>query len=64
MIHNERIKLLATALNNLGVGAILAGAVAPTVSGTLGDVLHVGAWLAFGVNLIAMAQAVLGEIQP
>ena len=25
LIHNARVKLLATTLNNLGVGAILAG---------------------------------------
>jgi hypothetical protein len=28
-IHNARVSLLATALNNIGVGAILAGIVAP-----------------------------------
>jgi hypothetical protein len=30
--HNERVRLLATALNNLGVGAILAGLIAPMVN--------------------------------
>ena len=35
VIHNERAKLLASALNSLGVGAILAGSVAlgdPSIS--------------------------------
>jgi hypothetical protein len=34
---NARITLLATALNNLGVAAIVAGIVAPMVNGTVGD---------------------------
>jgi hypothetical protein len=35
-IRNARITLLATALNNLGVGAIIAPIVAPMVDGTVG----------------------------
>ena len=63
MIHNARVQLLATALNNLGVGAIIAGIVAPTVNGALGDLAHVVAWSALGANLIAMAQVWLGRLQ-
>jgi len=36
-IHNARITLLATALNNLGAGSIIAGIVAPVVNGRVGD---------------------------
>jgi hypothetical protein len=62
-IHNARIQLLATALNTLGVGATIAGAVAPLVNGTVGDLAHVGAWFALGADLVAMAQVVLGRLR-
>jgi len=60
-IRNARITLLATALNNLGVGAIIAGIVAPMVNGTVGDLAHIAAWFMLGIDLIAMAQVVLGR---
>jgi hypothetical protein len=41
-IHNARIQLFATALNNLGVGTILAGMIVPSVNGTVGDWLQLG----------------------
>ena len=63
LVHNERIKLLATALNNLGVGAILAGIVAPLVNGTLANPGSTIAWLVLGADLIAMAQVVLGRLR-
>jgi hypothetical protein len=59
-IHNARVTLAATALNNLGVGAIMAGIVAPLVNGTVGGLAHVTPW---GVNLIAMAQVSLGRLR-
>jgi hypothetical protein len=62
-IHNARIQLLATALNNLGVGCVLAGIVAPLVNGTVGDLAHIGAWFAFGADLAVMAQVVLGRLR-
>ncbi len=62
-MRNERIKLLATALNNLGVGAILTGIVAPVVNGTVSDLKHVILWCVLGVNLVTMAQVVLGRMQ-
>jgi hypothetical protein len=62
-IHNARIQLLASALNNLGVGAIIAGIVAPLVNGTVGDAPHIGAGLAFGADLMTMAQVVLGRLR-
>jgi hypothetical protein len=63
LVHNERIKLLASALNNLGVGAILAGVVAPLVSGTFGGPGRVIAWIVMGADLIALAQLVLGRLR-
>jgi hypothetical protein len=62
-IHNARIQLLATALTNLGVGAIIAGIVAPMVNGRVDDAPHIGAWLALGADLITMAQVVLGRLR-
>ena len=56
MIRTEQTKLLATAFNNLGVGAILAGVIVPTVNGTVADLSHIAAWVALGVSLIAYAQ--------
>jgi hypothetical protein len=63
MIHNARITALSTALNNLGIGAIMAGIVAPVVNGTVGDFAHIGTWLMLGVDLIAMAQVMLGRLR-
>jgi hypothetical protein len=54
--HNERVKLFATMLNNLGVATIIAGIVAPAVTGAAGDLTHIGAWFAFGADLIVLAR--------
>lgn len=59
MIHIERTKLLATAFNNLGVGALLAGTIVPIVNGQGGSL----AWYVFGVVWIVAAQLVLGELE-
>jgi fucose permease len=61
-MHTERTKLLATAFNNLGVGAILAGVIVPTVNGTVADLDHITSWVALGVCLIAYAQVWLGRL--
>ena len=63
-VYNARITLLATTLNNLGVGAIIAGSVAPMVNGRVGDLAHVTAWIILGVDVICLAQVVLGRLQP
>jgi hypothetical protein len=55
--------LLASALNNLGVGAAVAGIVAPLVNGTVGDLAYIGAWFALGADLVALALAVLGRLR-
>ena len=62
--HNERVKLFATALNNLGVASIVSGIVVPAVNGTVADAAHIAAWLILGANLIAMAQVWLGLHRP
>jgi hypothetical protein len=41
--HNDRVRLLATALNNLGVAIIITGIVAPTINGTVGYLGNGGA---------------------
>ncbi|MBV8523167.1 MAG: hypothetical protein JOY71_13755 [Acetobacteraceae bacterium] len=63
LVQNERIKLLAIALNNLGVGAILAGIVAPMVSGTAGGLGHAVGWFLLGADLIGMGQILLGRLR-
>lgn len=62
-VHNARITLAATALNNLGVGAMLAGIVAPLVNGMVGDLAHIASWVVLGLDLIALAQFVLGRLK-
>jgi hypothetical protein len=62
-VHNARIQLIATAINNVGVGSILAGIVAPVVNGTIGDWHHILTWCTLGADLIAMAQIVLGRLR-
>ena len=63
MIHNARVNLFATALNNLGVGAIIAGIVAPLVDGRVGDWPHIAAWVIFGADLLWLAQVWLGRLR-
>jgi hypothetical protein len=60
---NERVKLFATALNNLGVGAILAGLIAPIVRGEIHELASVLVWGAIGVDLIILAQVWLGRLR-
>lgn len=43
LVHNERIKLSATILNNLAAAFVVAGFVAPVVNGSVGR----GYWLAW-----------------
>lgn len=57
-----QIKQLASALSNLGVGMILAGIVAPVITGTVSDMLHVMFWLTFGSAGIAIAHEILGRL--
>jgi hypothetical protein len=61
--HNEQVKLFATAVNNLGVAAIVAGIVAPTVNGTVRDAAHIVLWLSFGVSFVLAAQLILRRLR-
>lgn len=63
---NERLKLLATTLNNLALAFVVAGYVAPVVAGSIpGSPKGVVAiaWLLFGVGLLGVAQWVLGRLR-
>jgi hypothetical protein len=62
--HNPRVQLIATAFNNLGVGSMLAGIVAPVVTGAAGGWLRFGAWFAVGVLFLTLAQIILGRLRP
>lgn len=64
-MHNARMQLLATALNNLGVGAILAGVVVPTVNASTpaANAVHLVRWIVAGVNLLALAQFCLRRLR-
>lgn len=66
-IHNARVQLLATAMNNAALAVLVAGFLAPAVSGQLqsaGRVLFGLAWLGFSLILHACAQAALGGLRP
>lgn len=51
--------MLATALNNLGVGAIAGG----ILSGAVVTPGHIVAWLVLDADLIALAQFWLGRLR-
>ena len=72
-IFNERTRLLATFLNNVGVATIATSLIAPAVSffygvGNLtpkgGWVLIAAAWFVVGIGLHRAAYFVLGSIKP
>jgi hypothetical protein len=66
LVHNERVKLLATTLNSIALAFIVAGLVAPTASGLLRAGWHTLVtlvWIACGVGLHYVARAVLGRLQ-
>jgi hypothetical protein len=73
LIHNERVKLLASALNALGVALIVTGVIAPvagvlyrgTERGAWNDWWFVigAAWFLAGVGLHSAGQIVLGRVR-
>ena len=72
LVYNERIKLLATALNYMAVATIVTATVAPFVSflyglpsvATNGWWLLIGlAWLLVGLALHVVAQLILGRLR-
>jgi hypothetical protein len=73
LIHNERTKLLATALNNAAVGCFTAGVIGLVIALTLevpGSrdrpgmiVLMIVIWILTALNLHLVAQLVLGRLK-
>jgi hypothetical protein len=65
-LHNARINLLATAVNNLALAFTIAGFVAPLTSGQIssgGRVLVAVAWIGVGIVLHGCGQFVLGGLR-
>ena len=72
LVHNERTKLLAAALNNVSVATIVTGIIAPIVGFLYGSPsatvstwwwLIAAAWLIVGAGLHVAAHAVLGRLK-
>jgi uncharacterized membrane protein len=72
LIQNERIKLLATALNNLGVAILVTALIAPAATFLYG-IGHAAtgywwlissAWLLGGVSIHLGTQFALGRLRP
>jgi hypothetical protein len=66
IVHNERVRLLATTINSVALAFLIGGVVAPAVS----EQLHAGwhafvtlVWIGFGVGLHYAARAVLGRLR-
>jgi hypothetical protein len=65
-IHNERIKLAATGLNNVAVAFAVAGFIAPAASGQIegaGRFVSGLVWIIIAVGVHAAARALLGRLQ-
>jgi hypothetical protein len=72
LVHNERTKLLATALNNTAVATVVTAIVAPIVGFLYGTPTAAASkfwpligliWLLVGLGLHAVAQGVLGRLK-
>jgi hypothetical protein len=72
LVHNERIKYFATALNGVAVGCITAGVIAPIIAVVIvpgaGErtsiiVLLSVIWLLLAIFLHSLVQAVLGRLK-
>jgi hypothetical protein len=66
LVHNERVKLRATGTANVGTAFIVAGLVAPLVTGRFslswGTLLDV-VWVAIGFGFRRWASRILGELR-
>jgi hypothetical protein len=65
-VHNARVQLLATALNNIALAFIVAGFIAPAVTGQLPSgirLLVTRAWASTGLVIHLSAQFVLGRLR-
>lgn len=71
LIQNERIKLLATALNNVAVATLVTALITPAATFLYGSghastsywQLAGAAWLSAGVTLHLIAQVILGRLK-
>jgi hypothetical protein len=73
LVRNERLKLLASALNSVGTAFIVTGIIAPTAAAIYGGASRSGfnlwwllifvIWLSAGVSLHIAAQGVLGRLK-
>jgi hypothetical protein len=71
LVHNERIKLLATALNNTAVAIFAAAIIAPVAGFLYGSIQTASVWWALmglawflgGLSLHITAQLVLGRLR-
>jgi hypothetical protein len=61
LVHNERIKLLATAINNTALAFVIGGFVAPEISARPSAWSVV--WIGVGAALHLAAQSVLGKLK-
>ena len=61
-VHNARIQLLATALNNLAVGTMLVGVITPLVHGEIRGLPFVPIWFVLSLVVGGLAQRVLGRL--
>jgi hypothetical protein len=64
--HNERVKLIATAINNIALAFAVAGFVAPGVGGQLvsaGRLLVGIVWCGIAAGLHLLALAILGGLK-
>ncbi|WP_368507903.1 hypothetical protein [Bradyrhizobium lupini] len=57
LIHNEKAKLHATYLNNLGVAALVGGIIAPVFGSNTGSVFTVAGSFLFGGLMSAIFHA-------
>jgi hypothetical protein len=65
-IHNARVQLLATVVNNLAVAFVVAGFVAPLVTGQLqggAQAIVMLAWIGLGIGLHFCGRWVLGGLR-
>jgi hypothetical protein len=65
-IRNARVQLLATMVNNIAVAFVVAGFVAPAVTGQLPDtgrIVVTLAWIGIGIALHIIARLVLGRLR-
>ena len=65
-IHNERVRLTATIVNNAALAFIVAGFIAPAAALQLQGGWQAAAtifWIALGVGLHFVARAMLGRLR-